>query len=383
MSTNIPFGKPLIKKEEKNAVSKILNNPILVHGPKTPEFEALFSKFTNSKYSIAVSSCTAGLHLFYFTLGIKKGDEVIVSSQTHVATAHAIELVGATPIFIDSNTEDGNIDVKKIEEKITKKTRAICIVHYLGIPCDIEELLKIKKKYKLYLLEDCALALGSKYKKKHVGLFGDAGVFSFYPVKHITSAEGGMIITNNLNLSKKLKINRAFGVNKTHSKRSIPGMYDVESLGFNYRMSEIHAAIGCEQIKKIKSFLNIRKKNFNHLKRLFSKNDDIKVIDTYEVNKVNSHYCLMLLLPNQNQKNRSKLINELKKNQIGTSIYYPHPVPRLNYYKKKYKFDKNKFINSIMFSDQTICLPVGQHLKIVHMNKIYFNVIKAIKLIYG
>ena len=144
MSRIIPFGKPLIKKEEKNAVSKILNNPILVHGPKTPEFENLFCKFTQSKNAIAVSSCTAGLHLFYFSLGIKKGDEVIVSSQTHVATAHAIELAGATPIFIDSNNKDGNIDIRKIEDKITKKTKAICVVHYLGIPCDLESLVKLK-----------------------------------------------------------------------------------------------------------------------------------------------------------------------------------------------------------------------------------------------
>ncbi len=382
MSKNIPFGKPLIQKEEKNAVTKILNNPILVHGPKTPEFEKLFSKFTGSKYSIAVSSCTAGLHLFYFTLGIKKGDEVIVSSQTHVATAHAIELSGATPVFVDSNNKDGNIDVNKIENKITTRTKAICIVHYLGIPCDMDKILRLKKKYKLLLLEDCALALGSKYKNKHVGLIGDAGVFSFYPVKHITSAEGGMIITNSKSLDKKLKINRAFGVDRTHSKRKLPGIYDVEELGFNYRMSEIHAAIGCEQIKKINKFLAIRKKNFLRLKNLLSKHNKIKVVDTEESFKINSYYCLAILLPDQNQKRRFELINSLKKTSIGTSIYYPHPVPRLKYYKKKYKFTKKNFINAIMYSDRAICLPVGQHLNKEDIDYIYIKLIEIIKRLY-
>ena len=246
----------------------------------------------------------------------------------------------------------------------------------------MDKILSLKKKYKLLLLEDCALSLGARYNNKHVGLIGDAGVFSFYPVKHITSAEGGMIITNNKSLAKKLKINRAFGVDRTHSKRKFPGMYDVNSLGFNYRMSEIHAAIGSEQIKKITKFLKIRKKNFLQLKKLLSKNNYIKVVDTQEKFKINSHYCLCLILPNQNQNKRFKLINNLKKIGIGTSIYYPHPVPRLKYYKNKYKFIKKNFINAISFSDRTICLPVGQHLSNNDMSYIYKNLIKIINRVY-
>ena len=186
----IRFGKPLIGIAEKKAVQRVLSGNILVHGPKAVDFENIFSKFTKSPFSVSVSSCTAGMHLVYFTLGIGVGDEVIVPAQTHVATAHAVELTGAKAVFIDSNFEDGNIDINKIEKSISKKTKAIAVVHYLGIPVDMNKINKIAKKYNLLVIEDCALALGSLINNKHVGLFGDVGVFSFYPVKHMTTAEG-------------------------------------------------------------------------------------------------------------------------------------------------------------------------------------------------
>ena len=178
----IPFGKPIIDFKEKKIISSVLDSGTLVHGPKAKEFEQKFKKFTGAKDAITVSSCTAGMHLFYFTLNIGKGDEVIIPSQTHVATAHAVELSGATPVFVDSEFPTGNINIDQIEKKITKKTKAITVVHYLGNPVNMNKLKSLSKKYKLYLLEDCALAVGAKIDNKHVGLFGDAGFFSFYPV---------------------------------------------------------------------------------------------------------------------------------------------------------------------------------------------------------
>ena len=192
----IPFGKPQIDFREKNIVQRVLESGQLVHGLKSKEFENDFRKYTGAKDAITVSSCTAGMHLFYFTVNIGEGDEVILPAQTHVATAHAVELVGAKPVFVDSKFPTGNIDVEQIEKKITKKTKAITVVHYLGNPVDMIKVSSLAKKHKLYLLEDCDLALGAKIKNKHVGLYGDAGFFSFYPVKHITTAEGGMIILN-------------------------------------------------------------------------------------------------------------------------------------------------------------------------------------------
>ena len=375
----ISFGKPLIGKAEKQAVQKVLSGNILVHGPKAVEFEKIFSKFTKSPFSVSVSSCTAGMHLVYFTLGIGIGDEVIVPAQTHVATAHAVELTGAKAVFVDSNLEDGNIDINKIEKSISKKTKAIAVVHYLGIPVDMNKINKIAKKYNLYVIEDCALALGSFINNKHVGLFGDVGVFSFYPVKHITTAEGGIIISKNKNLIKQLKLKKAFGVNKTFSERKIPGSYDCITLGFNYRMSELNAAIGVEQVKKVGFFLKKRKKNFNQLSFLLRKLKNVRVIDSSKKIFKNSHYCLAILLDKKISKYRMQIVKKLNNLGIGTSIYYPQPVPRMKYYKDKYGYNKNIFKNAETFSDSTICLPVGPHLKQNHMAFIAKNIINVIK----
>ena len=170
----IPFGKPMVSSKEFRAVLDVLKSGKYVHGRKTEEFEELFKKFVKSRYAITVSSCTAGMHLFYFAIGLSKGDEVIVPAQTHVATAHAVELLGAKPIFVDCELETGNIDVKKIKKKISKKTKAIAVVHFLGVPADMIKIKKIAKKHNLFILEDCALSLGAKIRGKHTGLFGDA-----------------------------------------------------------------------------------------------------------------------------------------------------------------------------------------------------------------
>jgi len=190
----IQFGCPMIGEEERKAVLDVLKGTTLVHGPKAIEFERAFAQFTAAPYAVSVSSCTAGMHLIYFALGYGQGDEVIVPAQTHVATAHAVELTGARPVFVDAEPESGNIDIGQIEAAITPRTRAISVVHYLGVPVDMPAVVKIAHRHNLFLLEDCALSPGAKVDDIHTGLHGDAGVFSFYPVKHITTAEGGMII---------------------------------------------------------------------------------------------------------------------------------------------------------------------------------------------
>lgn len=375
----ISFGKPLIGTAEKKAVQKVLSGNVLVHGPKANEFENIFCKFTGAPFATSVSSCTAGMHLVYFTLGIGFGDEVLVPAQTHVATAHAVELTGAKAIFVDSNSNNGNIDISKIEELISRKTKAIAVVHYLGIPADMLKINQIAKKYNLYVIEDCALALGSKINNRHVGLFGDVGVFSFYPVKHITTAEGGIIISRNKNLIKNLKLKKAFGVNKTFSERKVPGSYDCIALGFNYRMSEINAAIGIEQVKKLPFFLKKRKENFDKLSLLLKNLKDIKVIDSNKKFLLNSHYCLTVILGKKISRFRMMLIKKLNNLGIGTSIYYPQPVPRMKYYKNKYGYKKNRFKNAELFSDSSICFPVGPHLNLNHMKFIAKNINAVIK----
>ena len=362
MSKKIAFGSPSINKKEINKVLKVLNSRILVHGPLVNIFENQFKKFTGAKDAIAASSCTAGLHLLYFTLGIKKGDEVIVPSQTHLATAHAVELAGAKAVFVDCKLSSGNIDPNLIKKKINRKTKAICIVHFLGIPADMNEIKKIAKKHKLYLIEDCALAVGSYFQKKHVGLHGDAGVFSFYPVKHMTTGEGGMIILKNTKLSKKLRLCRAFGVNKNYRQRSLPGQYDCNLLGFNYRMSELHAAIGIEQLKKIKFFIKKRKINFNYLFKVLGKNPSFDLILSRNKKKIISYYCFQIVLKNKYAKYRDQIIMKLKDKKIGTSIYYPKPVPQMKYYKKKYMVKKREYINASIISNNSISLPIHPEL---------------------
>ncbi len=375
----IPFGKPFVGKNEFAEVLKVLKSGKYVHGPKSVEFEENFKKFTKAKFSISVSSCTAGMHLFYFTLGFGPKDEVILPAQTHVATAHAIVLTGAKPVFVDSEIKTGNIDIDSIEKAITNKTKAIVVVHYLGVPVDMPKIMNIAKKYKLFVLEDCALSLGAKVDNIHTGLHGHAGVFSFYPVKHITTAEGGMVITNNKNLANKIRLQKAFGINQAYNERKIPGMYDAVCLGFNYRMSELHASIGTEQLKKISFFLKKRFENYQEISKQLDQVDMLNVLSTTNNRLMSSHYCLCVLLNKSIAKHRSKIMSSLAKKGIGSSIYYPHPVPRMSYYKNKYHFSKKKFINASRISDCSIALPVGPHLNKKDMRVIAKNLIKTIK----
>ena len=359
----IPFGRPMLGQEEQDAVKEVLDSGILVHGHVAGQFETDFARFCGAPQAVTVSSCTAGMHLFYFAMGIGVGDEVIVPAQTHVATAHAVTLTGATPVFVDSEPLSGNIDVSAIEAAITPQTRAISLVHYLGVPVDMIQVMAIAAKYHVLVLEDCALAIGAKVAGKHVGLHGDVGVFSFYPVKHLTTGEGGMIVLKDKLLADRLRLLRAFGVDRTHLNRSIPGQYDTVALGFNYRMSELHAAIGREQIKKLKGMCKRRRDNHEVLSELLSEVNSWKVlaqpIDGY---LESSHYCCAVLLSRKLIPQRAKIMNEMAERGIGTSIYYPRPVPEMSFYKETFGYDVGHFPVAKNISDSGIALPVGPHL---------------------
>jgi len=375
----IPFGKPIIGIEEKNAVMEVLDNPILVHGKKTTTFETDFAAFTKSPHAVSVSSCTAGLHLAYFQAKIGIGDEVIVPAQTHTATVHAVEYVGAKPIFIDAELETGNINIEKIESKITSKTKAISIVHYLGMPVDMQAITDIAKKHGLFVVEDCALSIGATYDGVHTGLLGDIGTFSFYPVKHMTTAEGGMIITRHSTIAHNITKQRAFGVDKHVGERTVPGMYDVTQLGFNYRMNEIEAALGIVQLKKMPTFLEKRTENFNTLYDSLKNTPHISLLKSSHGKFKSSYYCLSVILDDLLASKRLELISQLKQNGIGTSIYYPTPVPLMSYYKNKYQTLESNFPNANLLSTQSIALPVGPHLDTNDMATISENLIAIIK----
>ncbi len=368
----IKFAKPFFSNVEIAKLNKVAKQDILVHGNEVKNFEKNFSHFTDSKYSLATSSCTTALFMAYNFYNLKKNDEVIVPAQTHVATVQPIVFFGAKPVFIDSNIETGNIDENLIESKINKKTRGISIVHFLGYPANISKIKKICKKYKLFLIEDCALALGAKYKNQHVGTFGDFGCFSFYPVKHITTSEGGMLLTQNDSKNIYAKNFRALGVNREFHSRKIPGQYDVKSMGLNFRLNEFSSAIGNVQLKKINNILNLRKKNFNYLYEKIKKLNKFKLFN-YEKDYTNSFYCISIILPKT--ISRIKLIKYLNSNNIQTSIYYPSIIPNFTYYKKMFNIDHKLYPNAHEISSRSIALPVGPHLNLKDMEYIY-NAIK-------
>ena len=358
----IPFGRPLIGDAERAAVAAVLNGPILVHGPRAVEFERAFAAWTKAPHAVSVSSCTAAMHLLYFSWEFGPGDEVIVPAQTHTATAHAVELVGAKPVFVDAERATGNIDLEALEASITERTRAISVVHYLGVPVDMERVMRIAQAKKLKVLEDCALSIGARYKDRHTGLWGDAGCFSFYPVKHMTTAEGGIILARDAALAARLTRQKAFGVDRHQGERAVPGVYDVNMLGFNYRMNEIEAAIGIEQVKRLDDILARRERNYRALHGALSQLPELKLFAEPPAHATSSRYCLSAILGDKLAPKRFEIVAALNKRGVGTSVYYPRAVPHMTYYATKYGYPKDSFPNAAWISAASIALPVGPHL---------------------
>jgi dTDP-4-amino-4,6-dideoxygalactose transaminase len=302
------------------------------------------------------------MHLLYFSWQLGPGDEVIVAAQTHTATAHAVELVGAKPVFVDAERATGNIDIPAIEAAITSRTQAIAVVHYLGVPVDMDAVNRIATGRGLKVLEDCALAIGARYKDRHAGLLGDAGCFSFYPVKHMTTAEGGVIVTRDAALAARLTRQRAFGVDRHQGERALPGIYDVTMLGFNYRMNEIEAAIGVEQVKRLDDMLARRERNYRALRSVLMDNQELTLFDEPPAHSRSSRYCLSVLLPERLVARRHEVVAALNGRGVGTSVYYPRPVPHMTYYAEKYGYRRDSFPNAAWISAASIALPVGPHL---------------------
>ena len=340
----------------------VLNGPILVHGPRAVAFEKAFAQWTDAPHAISVSSCTAAMHLLYFSWQYGPGDEVIVPAQTHAATAHAVELMGAKPVFVDAERSTGNIDIPALEATVTPRTRAISVVHYLGVPVDMDRVNAIATKYSLKVLEDSALAVGTRYKGRHAGLLGDAGCFSFYPVKHMTTAEGGVIITRDAELAARLTRQKAFGVDRHQGERTVPGIYDVNMLGFNYRMNEIEAAIGIEQVKRLDVILKRREQNYRTLHATLSELPELTLFQEPAQWGSSSRYCLSAMLSNKLMPRRYEVVAALNQRGVGTSVYYPRAVPHLTYYSEKYGYAPDSFPNAAWISAASIALPVGPHL---------------------
>ncbi len=363
----IPFGKPIINQSVVSKIKKILVSGQLVHGKYQKRFEKIFKIQNGSSFVTTVANCTSGMLLYYMCKNLNKGDEIIVPATTHVATAHAIEATGAKPIFVDVNISNGCIDLEKAKKKISPKTKGIVVVHYLGFPVDIEKLYYFKKKG-LFVVEDCALAIGSSYNGIKVGNFGDFASFSFYPVKHITTGEGGMIVSNNKKDFERVLSLKSFGYFHRKGLKKERYNYDVKDCGLNFRLNEISCCIGESQLKDFEIIRKIRKKNYNLMRKKFLSLPEITIMEEKDKKYKPNYYAFSVTL--KNNHNRNEFIQKLKQEGIGTSVYYPKPLPEMLYYKEKYKI-KEKFINSKIISYNSFVLPIGQHIKIGDIEYIY------------
>ena len=375
----IPFARPMIGDAERQAVQAVLEGPILVHGPLSRQFESDFETFTGAPHAVSCSSCTAAMHMTYVALGIGAGDEVVVPAQTHASTAHAVALTGATPVFAEADPGTGNVDPDAVEACLTERTKAIAVVHYLGRPVEMDRIMALAGRRGLKVIEDCALAVGTTFDGRHAGIIGDAGCFSFYPVKHITTAEGGMCITRHADLAEKLRLLRAFCVDRTPGERTVPGIYDVVGLGFNYRMNEMQAALGITQLKRVQDFLKTRKANFTALSAALAEIAEIEVLNTgSDARHGSSYYCLSMLLKSPLAAKRFELVAALKARGVGTSVYYPKPVPHMTYYRERFGFTPDSFPAAARLSNTSIALPVGPHLDLDAMAYVTESVKSAI-----
>ena len=355
------------KNKIYSKIKKSLDSGQIFFGNELLKFEKKFTKIYKSKYGVAVGSGTDALFIALKSLGIKKGDEIITVANTAIPTISAIRGVGAIPKLVDIG-EDYLIDTSKIEREITKKTKAIIPVHLYGQSCKMDEILRISKKYKLKIIEDCAQSQGAKYKKRFCGTMGDLGCFSFYPTKILgTYGDGGFILTNDYNLYKKIKRIRFYGIETVDKKNKYLNKYYSNEDGINSRLDEIQAGILNFKLSLVEKFIKKRR----YLASLYLKELKFTNLVLPELNKNNYHvYHLFTVY----HSHREKIIKELKKKLIETRIIYPYPIHKMTPYKVFFRKNK-KLKNSENKSKGIFCLPLYPELQKEEILKIC-NILK-------
>jgi perosamine synthetase len=351
----IPISSPSIDHLEITAVEDVLKSGNLTTGELVRKFEKEFSNFVELNQCLAVNSGTSALHLMLLAHGIGPGDEVIVPSFSFAATANSVALTGATPVFCDIELDTFCMDPKSVLVNISSRTRAIMPVHLYGHPAEMDQLLQICRDRKLLLFEDAAQAHLAKYKNKYVGSFGDSAAFSFYSTKNMTTGEGGMIVTKDEKVSRKIELLR----NQGQIIR-----YKNEIVGFNNRMGDLNAAIGLQQINKIEMLTNKRQENA----KFYNQNirNVVTPITRNGVEHVFHQYTIRCV-----DINRDEFINQLTKLEIGTGIYYPTPIHKLESFVSKSKFDeKTELKNTELISKQCVSIPVHPKLTEKELTKI-------------
>ena len=369
-----PAYEPWISNDDKQIVNKALSQSMLTLGPQLEKFENDFCKYSKSKYAVAVSNCTAALHLSLMALGIKKDDEVIIPDLTFVADANAILACNAKPVITDINKNNFFLSISNLKKNITKKTKAIIPVHIYGQVCNIDEILDVAKDNNLKVIEDCAHAVGTFHKSKHVGTLGNTGCFSFYPTKNITTAEGGMVITNSKQIAEKVKQLRSHGMTKSLKNRyssEYPWIFDIIEPGYNYRLDEIRAALGITQLKRIKKINELRKKASLYYYKNLQNIPGIILPDMVN-DKSHSYHLYTIRVKSPYKLSRNQLFKKLKNNGIRTTVYWM-PVDKYTAYRQFAK--KSNIINTTKIYDEILALPLFPNISKIHQD----NVIKVIK----
>jgi perosamine synthetase len=348
----IPLASPDINQQDIDCVTEVLRSGMLVQGVNVLALERSFNEFNGSKNAIALSNGTATLHLALLALGIGKGDEVIVPAFSYVATANVVEMVGATCVFVDIDIDTFNIDVTKIEALITPKTKAIIPVHEFGLACDIEAVMQIATKHKLFVIEDAACALGAMQNGKHTGTFGELGSFSLHPRKSITSGEGGLLLTANDELAKKLRQLRNHGIEMQDGKM------DFVDAGLNYRMTDFQAALANSQMQRLSQIIAYKQELAEvYLNEI--KNENV-VLPTVPSDRNHTWQTFHILIGEE--KNQAKVLAELKENNIGAN-YGAQCIPATAYYKAKYQLDaEQQFPHAYRAFTKGIAIPIYEKL---------------------
>jgi perosamine synthetase len=346
----IPINLPKIGEEEVEAVVKVLRSGPLTNalgaGPMVTQFENNFAKFAGVKHAVAVNTGTAALHSAIVAAGVQQGDEVILPSFTFVATAEAVVMAGGKPVFTDINPETYTISPAEIEKNITRKTKAILPVDLYGLSADIKPIREIAAKHGLAVVEDAAQAHGATYNGKPAGVFADAACWSLYASKNMTTGEGGVVTTDSAEVAETLRLIR------THGEKA---KYASLMLGYNYRMSEIQAAIGLVQLGKLPAFVSKRRENAKRLTKLLAESDRLKLPEESE-ERQHSWYLYTVRLQNAAESERNKIVEELKKKGIGAEAYYVHPVHTMPYYRES--FGRRKLPETEKAAKQVFSLPI-------------------------
>lgn len=311
----IPIAAPQIGEEEKQAVLEVLDSGMIAQGPRVKAFEEAFAMLCDTRYAIATSSGTTALHLALLAHGIGPDDEVITSPFTFIASANSILFAGARPVFVDIDLETFNMEPSLVEAAVTERTKAIMPVHLFGLPCAMTPIMALAKKYDLAVIEDACQAHGARYNNRPVGSFG-TGAFSFYPTKNMTTAEGGMITTNSATVDEKCRVLRQHGMRRR---------YYHDELGFNFRMTDVHAAIGLAQLKKVGSFNEKRMANARFL------SEHLVGVQVPVVPSGHDHVFHQYTIRVPDGR-RDTLLDYLNRQGIGTSVYYPVPIHKQTFY---------------------------------------------------